>query len=485
MAHYPNTPGFTGTLRPLRFEGDLHDLEVDGEVPAQLQGTFHRVHPDAQFAPKFESDQFFNGDGLITQFRFDSGRIHFKQRFAQTDKWKLERAAGQALFGAYRNPLTDEPAVQGKIRGTANTNVIVHAKQLYALKEDSPPLLMDPLTLETQGYSNFGGRLHSQTFCAHPKIDAASGNMCAFSYASKGLLTRDCTYMEINAAGELVQETWFEAPYYCMMHDFGLTQDYAIFHVVPIVSSWERLKAGLPHFGFDTTLPVYLGVLPRRGTAAQMRWFRSPTLFASHVMNAFNDGTRIHFDIPVARNNMFPFFPDVHGAPFKPQEAMSFLTRWTVDMASKGDEFTSSEQLTELFGEFPRIDDRYASQPYRHGWLLVSDFQKPFEGPGGRASGLMMNTIAHIDVSTRKQSTWWAGAQSMAQEVCFIPRTRDAAEGDGYLVALIDNLVTNYSDLAIFDAQHVAEGPLARAKLPFRLRPGLHGNWADRSQLPG
>ncbi|MEA3135705.1 MAG: hypothetical protein QOG17_3551, partial [Gammaproteobacteria bacterium] len=67
------------------------------------------------------------------------------------------------------------------------------------------------------------------------------------------------------------------------------------------------------------------------------------------------------------------------------------------------------------------------------------------------------------------------------QEPCFIPRTRKAAEGDGYLVAVLDNVVTNYSDLAIFDAQHVAEGPFARVKLPFRLRAALHGNWADAS----
>jgi len=229
---------------------------------------------------------------------------------------------------------------------------------------------------------------------------------------------------------------------------------------------------------------VYVGVLPRRGSGAQIRWFKSPNLFASHVMNAFNEGTRVFFDTPVAKNNMFPFFPDVHGTPFKPQEAMSFLTRWTLDMASRSDDFAGSEQLTQLFGEFPRIDDRYAAQPYRHGWLLVSDLAKPFEGPGGRASGLIMNTITHIDVTTRQQSSWWAGPQSIAQETCFIPRAMNAPEGDGYLVALIDNLVTNYSDLAIFDAQRVAEGPIARAKLPFRLRPGLHGNWADRSQLP-
>ena len=59
-----------------------------------------------------------------------------------------------------------------------------------------------------------------------------------------------------------------------------MSQDYAIFHVEPIVSSWDRL---------------------------------APTIFASHVMNAFNDATKVFFDTRVARNNMFPFFPDVPG----------------------------------------------------------------------------------------------------------------------------------------------------------------------------
>ncbi|MGO8854129.1 MAG: carotenoid oxygenase family protein [Steroidobacteraceae bacterium] len=483
MANFPKTPGFTGTLRPVRFEGDLHDLEIEGEVPSQLNGTYHRVHPDAQYAPLFDNDQFFNGDGMVGLFHFRGGKIDFKSRFAQTDKWKLERRAERALFGAYRNPLTDDASVKGRIRGTANTNVIVHAHQLFALKEDSPALLMDPLTLETHGYTDFGGKMQGKTFCAHPKIDPVTGNMCAFGYAAKGLLTRDCHYMEVNPAGELVLETFFEAPYYCMMHDFGVTEDYAVFHLVPIVSSWERLEAGLPHFGFDTSMPVYLGVLPRHGDASAMRWFKAPTIFASHVMNAFNDGTRVFFDTPVAKNNMFPFFPDVRGTPFNPIEAMSFLTRWTVDMASPGDAFEKVERLTDYFGEFPRIDDRYATQPHHHGWLLVSDRDKPFDGPGGRASGLIMNCIAHIDFTTGKQTVWWAGPQTIVQEPCFIPRTLNAAEGDGYLAAVLDNVVTNNSDLAIFDAQHIADGPMARAKLPLRLRPALHGNWADASHL--
>jgi len=486
MSHYPQTPGFTGVLRPIRLECDILDMEIEGEIPSGLNGTFHRVHPDAQFPPMFESDQFFNGDGMVSLFRFHDGKVDFKQRYAQTDKWKVERTAGKSLFGAYRNPLTDDASVKGMIRGTANTNVMVHAGKLYAMKEDSPCLIMDPLTLETQGYTDFGGRIENQTFSAHAKIDPVTGNFCNFGYAAKGLLTRDCSYFEIDPAGNVLFETFFEVPYYCMMHDYGLTQDYAIFHIVPSTSNWERLEARLPHFGFDTTLPVWLGILPRKAgaTAKDMRWFKAPkTVFASHVMNAFQDGSKIHFDIPQAENNSFPFFPDIHGAPFDPVAGQPFLHRWTVDLGSNSEDFVSVEMLSNWIDEFPRIDERYVGQPYRHGWMLVMDTEMPYEFPGARASGFKMNRIGHIDHATGKQDSWWCGPDSMIQEPCFIPRNDTSPEGDGYIIALVDNITTNYSDLVVLDALRLEDGPIGRAKLPFRLRSGLHGNWCDARKL--
>jgi carotenoid cleavage dioxygenase-like enzyme len=483
MAYFPATRAFSGILRPLRFEGDILDMEVEGEIPAQLNGTFHRVHPDQQFSPMYDDDQFFNGDGMISMFRFHDGKVDFKQRYAQTDKFRLERRAGKALFGAYRNPGTDDPSVKGQIRGTANTNAIVHAGKLLALKEDSPALVMNPLTLETEGYTDWNGKCTSQTFTAHPKIDPLTGNMVAFSYASSGLLTRDCTYMEISPTGELLREIWFEVPYYCMMHDFGVTEDYACFHIVPSTSNWQRLEAGLPHFGFDTKLPVYFALLPRKGDAKDMKWFKSPNLFCSHVMNAFNDGSKVYFDTPVAKNNMFPFFPDIDGAPYNPEEAKSYMTRWTVDYNSKGEDFEKVEKLTDMVGEFPRIDDRYATQAYRYGWLLVTDPSMPYNGPNARASGLRINKLGFMDFSTGVQKHWFCGPDCLIQEPCFVPRTPDSPEGDGYIIALVDDITNNYSDLAIFEALEIEKGPIGKARLPFRLRQGLHGNWANAGQL--
>lgn len=484
MSHYPDTVAFQGILNLNRFEADLYDLEISGTVPADLEGYFYRVHPDQQFPPRYDNDQFFNGDGMISRFHFHDGKIDFRQRWARTNKWVLENKAGKALFGAYRNPLTDDDAVKGEIRSTANTTPIVHAGKLLALKEDGPPLVMDAITMETLGFGDFDGAMKNQTFSAHPKIDPDSGNLCNFGYAATGLLTDDVSYMEISPQGELLFETFFKVPYYCMMHDFAITEHYALFNIMPQTSNWDRLKANKPHFGFDPSLPVYLGVLPRDPEDKRgIRFFKHPvTNFCSHVMNAYEQGDKIHFFIPQAEGNCFPFFPDINDAPFEPEKAAPKLTEWIVDINSADDSIEAVIQRTDLIGEFPRIDDRWMGKPHRHGWMLTTDSSREYHGPGGRASGLTMNVLAHLDLENHQENLWWPGPQELIQEPCFIPKPGSSVEGDGYLMCLVDNVITNYSHLALFHATQIQDGPIARIKLPFRLRSGLHGTWATAGQ---
>lgn len=82
----------------------------------------------------------------------------------------------------------------------------------------------------------------------------------------------------------------------------------------------------------------------------------------------------------------------------------------------------------------------------------MTDRSMPFNGPSGRASGLLLNKLGFIDFSTGKQSEWYCGPDSAIQEPCFVPRTPTAPEGDGYLIALVDDIVRNYSELLIVEA---------------------------------
>ncbi|MBT0671216.1 carotenoid oxygenase family protein [Novosphingobium profundi] len=485
MSHFPASPSFTGFNTPSRIEADIADLAHEGTIPAGLDGAFYRVQPDPQFPPRLGDDIAFNGDGMITRFHIHDGQCDFRQRWAKTDKWQLENEAGQALFGAYRNPLTDDPAVAGRYRSTANTNAWIYAGKLWAMKEDSPALLMDPVTMETQGFETFGGTMKGQTFTAHPKIDPITGNMVAIGYAASGLCSDDVAYYEVSPEGELVREVWFKVPYYCMMHDFAITEDYLVIHIVPSIGSWERLEKGLPHFGFDTTMPVHLGVLPRREgvTGEEMRWFTRDNCFASHVLNAWQDGSKIHFLTCEAKNNMFPFFPDVHGEPFNGMEAMSYPTDWTVDLASNEDDFAAVTKLSDTACEFPRIDDRFTGQQTRYGWFLEMDMKRPVELRGGSAGGLLMNCLFLKDFETGEEQHWWCGPVSSLQEPCFVPRCAEAEEGDGWIVQVCNRLEEHTSDLLIFDALDIAKGPVATVHIPIRLRFGLHGNWVDAAEI--
>ncbi|HWK41272.1 MAG TPA: carotenoid oxygenase family protein, partial [Croceibacterium sp.] len=184
-----------------------------------------------------------------------------------------------------------------------------------------------------------------------------------------------------------------------------------------------------------------------------------------------------------AKNNMFPFFPDVHDAPFNPREAASHLTDWTVDLASNGEDFDAVTRLTDTVSEFPRIDDRFAGTKNRYGWGLEMDLARPNELKGGSAGGMLMNCLFLKDLETGAEQHWWAGPVSTLQEPCFIPRSKDGPEGDGWIVQVCNRLDEHRSDLLLFDALDIEKGPIATIQVPIRLRFGLHGNFAPSNEL--
>ena len=136
---------------PCRFEAELYNCIVRGQIPPEIDGTFYRCMPDFAWAPIYEDELFMNGDGCIDAVRINDGHADFKQRYVRTERFVIERAARKAVFGKYRNRYTDDPRVKHKIHSTANTHVIFYENQLLALKEDSQPYAMDPDTLSTKG----------------------------------------------------------------------------------------------------------------------------------------------------------------------------------------------------------------------------------------------------------------------------------------------------------------------------------------------
>jgi carotenoid cleavage dioxygenase len=54
--HYSDHPQFSGFMKPCRYEGEVQNLEVYGEIPKEIDGTFYRVMPDPAFPPFIDND---------------------------------------------------------------------------------------------------------------------------------------------------------------------------------------------------------------------------------------------------------------------------------------------------------------------------------------------------------------------------------------------------------------------------------------------
>ncbi len=235
------------------------------------------------------------------------------------------------------------------------------------------------------------------------------------------------------------------------------------------------------------------------------------------------------FDLTVADGNVFFFFPpddnitppDV-AAVAKRNKLSSPTVRWIFDPKAKksairttaagnADVWVADERAKPAVtwltnGEFSRIDDRVMTKPYRHFWQAVVDPTRPYDfAKCGPPAGGLFNCLGHYTWSEEHYHTgdstngktdaattdgakfgledvYFPGPTMTFQEPTFIPR-EGGAEGEGYLIALLNHLDELRNDVVIFDAQKLGQGPVAVVHLPLKLKLGLHGNWVDSRDI--
>lgn len=469
---FPETMDFTGHNAPSRLEGDIYDLVVEGQLPEELNGSWYQSVPDPQFPPMLGADTFLSGDGMVRMFRFENGHVDFKQRYIRTERWQLERKARRSLYGLYRNPFTDDPSVRGKGRGAANTTPIYHGGRLLALKEDSRPWEVDPVTLDTVGEWSYEGRLRSETMTAHPRLDPRTGELHFFGYEASGLASRDIAYCVADKNGELVREDWILAPYCALMHDFVVTQEHVIFPGFPIAAELDRIKAGGAHWAWDSTKESFIGIMPRAGRVDQLRWFRARSCSVFHFINAYTEGSKVHIDMCLSDVPAFEFMREAGNLHIPQPQVTGNLVRWTFDLAKPAD--TPEEYVLAPAGDFPRVADKDAMVDYDIAYYERLDFTYGppiISGPVGAG----FNTISRLEVKSGKMTSLFVGPQCTAQEHVHIPSKQPGHEG--YLVYIVDRHDQNQAEVHVTEAQHLEKGPIARIFIPLRLRSGVHGNW--------
>ena len=466
--------------RLFRVEQDITDCEVEGKIPADLNGAFYRTGPDAQY-PLAPGNIPFDGEGHVSMFRFENGRVNYKSRFVRNERYVAQEKAGKILFPMYRNPFLDDPSVKGKSRGTHNTHIIHHNGLLLALKEDSPPAAMDLNTLETvDPVYTFNGQLQSKTFTAHPKTDSKTGNLLAFGYEAKGHNTTDVNVFEYTPDGRKVWEAWVNVPYVGMLHDFQMTENFVMLYVIPLAYDQAQIERGGIHWSWYPGQPTYFGYFRRGGDGKDIKWIKGPERSATHMMGGFDDGKHLYVDVEMSQSNPFPFMPMRDGSRWDPVKGASRITRLSADVSKKTPKDYSIETLyPNHLGALPRQDDRYNTVPYRYGFLPCPDPDP--KDPAKRPS----SCGARFDLQKRNATQLFRAPQGAPlAEACFAPKSANSPEGVGYLMGVAQYAAEGRADLIILDAEHVDQGPVATVKLPTRIVGQIHGWWTPAAAIP-
>jgi carotenoid cleavage dioxygenase-like enzyme len=483
MAGFPQGPDYTGLNAPVGEEWDIGPLAVTGTLPPEIAGVFFRAVPDPAFAPFVEdSAASLSGDGMIGAIRFAGGRVTAQMRYVGTARHLAELAAGKALFGKYRNPFTDAAEAAGIDRTVANTTPVWHAGRLLMCKEDGRPYRVDPVTLETLGSHDFGGALRSETMTAHVRVDPVSGELFAYGYEADGLGSSRVAYFVADRDGNLVREQWFDAPYCGMMHDFAITENYALFPVYATICDPERLRAGGDHWHHHQDEDSWLGVMPRHGEASDMRWFGGPAgVSCYHLMNAFEDEAgRVHLDQCLADSNAFPFIRKASGIALEQWELKPRLARWSVDPA--GDAGTVSETVIGPPGDFPVIPAASQGRPYHHAWMLTMNPERRGPPVFGGPVGAMFDMLLRLDMTSGPPQALGLDPGMCFNEPVHVP----SADHEGWLLTVVDRQTGPDSfehECWVIAAGDVAAGPVAKVAIPRRLRPQIHGWWVSAGQL--
>ena len=429
-----------GNWAPVLDELTVPDLRVTGAIPPELQGTYLRTGPNPASG---SSDHWFFGDGMVHGIRLANGKAEwYRNRFVQTPN--------------IDDPLDDPMAGMGDLtRGTANTHVMPHNGEILCLEEGHWPWRIDN-QLNTLGVQNYGGAL-TTSMTAHPKVCPVTGELLAFSYLA--MEQPFLHYIRIGADGELKQLEGIEIPNMVMMHDFQVTRNYVIFMDLPVCFNLGALEGGFP-FQFNRDAGARLGVMPRNGTNADVRWFEIEPCYVFHGVNSHESGDTIVMH--VSRQ------PEAFGSSNDDYAEVGRLWSWTIDLA-KGT--VTEQQLDDRPGDFGRVDDRMIGLDARYGYVMAMG------GEGNAEEPVYGSAFWKYDLHNGSCQEHQLGTGVRGAEPVFAPAGENSGEDEGWVISLTHDTNTDESRLLIIDSRDFTGTPTAIVHLPRRVPYGAHGSW--------
>ena len=463
-----------GNIDRERYQGDA---TVSGHWPEELRGTLYRTGPARHEVHGWRNHHWFDGDGMVQAWRIGADGVRHRARLVETAKVTAERAAGRALYpGLVASPPgATGPAGPDDVN-PANTSVLHHHGRLLALWEAGSPYEIDGDTLATRGPYRFqepGGAsiMAGAPFSAHPRVDV-DGSLWNFGYASQaGVLV----FWHVGPDGRLRKAARLPLDPITMPHDFIVTERHLVLLLPPFHYRPEAQADGfLGMHEWRPQDPCRVLVVDKNDLTGHF-FTELPAQWVFHFGNAWEDRAGvIRFDGARARDPgiMTETFTEImRGEPVDPTGNGSAARhhRYRLDTRTR----TISEEAMLAAGtwsEFPCIDPRVGCRRYRRLVFLSQSARVP-------AVHGMLDEVSVFDMENGRREYFRYPEGQIPEEHLYVPRPGTDPESRDWVLGTAYDWRRGAHVLTLFDAEGIADGPVATAELPYAIPLGLHGRF--------
>lgn len=491
-------------------------VTIEGTVPLDLRGTYYKIGPGNFEREGRRYEHVLDGDGFVTAFTFDQGKVHYTGRFVETEFWRAETATNQILyrnvFGTQRRGGWWNNALDVRLKNVVNTNVLAWGGRLFALWEAGRPYELDPVTLETNldmdpteklgpfynlGNSDSvrgvtvdqGGPMDqlvsvARSFTAHPVI-FKDDTLVIFTTA-QNVQTKELgmEFVEYNREWQTIRRVPYTIPQTATAaHDFAVSEKYyCLFQNQFDIDNLPFLlgmKSPTQAMQLALERPNILHLIPRHGGDKAIR-IEVPHYFTIHTvtniveendqtLTIYSNGWDLTDERYFPKGTKYAPFLGSWGGPYPDFVNMvappSPFYRTTVDLQS-GLLLEHHPVIPGLAMEFPKQDAQ--QQPEVVYMAVASTNSTSLPGTG----------LAKVNTVTNDIEVWWAEHKVFTGESEIVPK-RNGAPGS-WIVTILYDADQRRATVGILDSERFADGPVCRIHLPHSLAYALHSKFVPK-----
>jgi carotenoid cleavage dioxygenase-like enzyme len=445
--------GFTSLLD----EVSSVPLSVTGIIPPGLVGTMYRIGPGRFEIGGHTVGHWLDGFALLSSVTFGPHGVTCSNRFLASS-WYHRALLEDALpAGGF-----DSPSVHWRSHlSDDNTNMnIMHWRNEFEALGDTPQsILIDPMTLATIRTRRWA---HLHRCCAsspHPVFDRLTGERFDLSLCNGDPAAYVITVT--SPEGRTRRLCTVPSSRLGYMHSFSVTPRWVVLVEGPFTAYPRSLSSSrrpyLRNYVWDAGRGSRVLVVDRR-TGALKTTLSTRPLFTLHHINAWDDGDQIIVDLAAyADPSILDALAFDHGEVPAGDFPAPLATRLVIDVEHKR---VVCSPLRCPPGEFCMIDARFSTRP--HTILFAA---------GPTRTGEPIDRLCRSDVMTGRFIEW-SSDNCFPGAPVFVPAAADGPEGEGWLLAIVLDVLAKRSFVLILDAATMTEQ--ARAWLPCALPFGLH-----------